>query len=81
MKIEGTVWKSRKDGMWLAEIPFLNLMVQATTKEEIPEMAKDALELLIEDTTCAVDITLIGNTLYVEASDQKKIISLILKRQ
>jgi predicted RNase H-like HicB family nuclease len=81
MKIGGKVWKSKKDGLWLGEIPFLNLMVQATSKEEIPEMAKDAIELLVDDPTFSIEASVIQNALFVEANDPKKLIALILKRQ
>jgi predicted RNase H-like HicB family nuclease len=50
-QITGRVWKSRKDAFWLAEIPLLNLMLQAKSKEEIPATAIDAIELLIDDPT------------------------------
>ena len=42
MKIVGKIWKSKEDKFWLAEIPSLDLMTQATTKKEIPAMVKDA---------------------------------------
>lgn len=81
MKIAGKVWKSRKDSLWLAEIPFLNVMTQAESKEEIPEMVQDAIELLADDGKFSVQVVLENSSLYVEANDIKKLIALILKRQ
>ena len=81
MKIIGKVWKSRKDQFWLAEIPFLDLLVQATSKEEIPETIKDAIELLVDDPNFLVDVTMTNNILFLDSNDPKKVIALILKRQ
>jgi hypothetical protein len=81
MKIAGKVWKSRKDQFWLAQIPLLSLMVQAETKEEIPSMAKDAIELLVNDPKFVVEATLSGKSLFIESNNDKKLMGLILKRQ
>lgn len=81
MNIAGRVWKSRKDKFWLAEIPFLDLMIQAKSKDKVPEMVKDAIELLVDDPTFIVYVSLEDNTLLIDAHDTKKIIALILKRQ
>lgn len=81
MRIAGKIWKSRKDKFWLAEIPLLSLMVQAESKEEIPAMAKDAIELLVNDLKFVIDATLSGKILFIEANNDKKLIGLILKRQ
>lgn len=81
MKIEGKVWKSRTDNLWLAEIPLLDLLTQAQTKEEVPAMVKDAIELYINDPAFSVDATLSNNQLLVDSSDSRKLIALALKRQ
>lgn len=81
MMIGGKVWKSRKDSMWLAEIPFLNLMVQAHSKEEIPEMIKDAIELLVDIPHFSVQVALSENTALIGSNDPKRLLALILKRQ
>ncbi len=81
MKIGGKVWKSRKDDFWLSEIPLLNLMVQANSKKEVPEMVKDAIELLVDDPTFVIDAILVDNFLFIESNNTKKLIALILKRQ
>jgi hypothetical protein len=79
--IGGRVWKSRKDAFWLAEIPFLNLMVQAESKEEIPEMLKDAIELLVDSSTFSVQVTMRDNTVLLDSNEPKTLIALVLKRQ
>lgn len=81
MKIAGRVWKSKKDTLWIVEVPFLDFMTQATTKEEIPEMVKDAIELLIDDPSFSVNVTVIDNTVLIKSNNQKKLMALILKRQ
>lgn len=81
MKIEGKVWKSRTDSFWLAEVPFLDILTQAETKEETPAMVKDAIELYVNDPTYFVDVTLINNQLLIDSNDSRKLIALALKRQ
>ncbi len=81
MIVSGNVWKSRKDQFWLAKIPLLNLMVQAESKEEIPEMVKDAIEALVNDPAFLIDSTIAGRDVFVESNDDKKLMGLILKRQ
>ena len=81
MKIGGKIWKSRKDNFWLAEIPLLDLVTQAETKEELSEMVKDAIELLVDDNTFFAEVALSNNNLFIDSNDTKKLIALILKRQ
>jgi hypothetical protein len=81
MKLVGKVWKSDQDKFWLAEISSLDIMVQATKKKEIPEMIKDAVELLVDDAAFSVTATMAGDFVFVDANDTKKLIALILKRQ
>jgi hypothetical protein len=81
MKIIGKVWKSETDKFWLAEIPSLDLMVQAARKKEIPDMVKDAVELLIDDSAFSATVTMIDDFVFLDANDTKKLIALILKRQ
>jgi hypothetical protein len=78
MQIDGKVWKDGK--FWLAEIPFLDLMIQSKTKKGLPEMVKDAIELLVNEPSFTVQATLSGDILSLEASDFKNLIALILKR-
>lgn len=81
MKIVGKAWKAEDNKWWLAEIPALDLMVQAAKKKEIPEMVKDAVELLVDDPKFSITVTMIDGFVFVDANDTKKLISLILKRQ
>jgi hypothetical protein len=81
MKIGGKIWKSETEKFWLAEIPFLNFMVQATSKEEIPETIKEAIELFIDSPGFEANVSMSGNTALIDSNDTKKLIALILRRQ
>lgn len=81
MKTTGKIWKSRKDQFWLADIPLLDLMVQADNKEEIPEMAKEVIELLVNNSNFKVKAEIFDNKLLIDSNDPKRLIALILKRQ
>ncbi|MBA3954576.1 helix-turn-helix transcriptional regulator [Candidatus Dependentiae bacterium] len=81
MRVAGKVCKSRKDQFWLCTIPILDLMVQAETKEEIPEMVKDAIELLVDDVNFNAHVTLSGNIVFISSEESKKLVALMLKRQ
>lgn len=75
MKIAGKTWQ--EDGLWL----MLDLMTQAESKAEIPEMIKDVIECLVDDESFVVNATVINSCVLVEANDTKKLIALLLKRQ
>lgn len=81
MKISGKIWKSKTSRFWLAEIPFLDLLVQAISKEEIPETIKDAIELHIDSPGFEANVSMSGNTAFIDSNDTKKLIALILRRQ
>lgn len=81
MKIEGKVWESSTDGFWLAEVPFLDILTQAETKEETPAMVKDAIELYVNAPTYSAVVTLANNRLLIESNYPRKLIALALKRQ
>lgn len=81
MVLNGAYWQSSHDGLWLAEIPDLNLMVQAAAKEEIPEMVKDAIELLVDHPDFVIDAILTDANLSIQSNDPKKLIALIEKRK
>jgi len=78
MEITGTIFKDNK--FWLAEVFWLDLLVQSKTKKEIPEMVKDAIELLADDSEFSVDVILKNNDLYISTNNFKRLIALILKR-
>lgn len=69
MKITGTFWKSTESQFWLAEIPALDLMIQATSEAEIPDMVKDALSLLANCEQPFEGVIVEGNTLTIVAPD------------
>ena len=81
MKLTGNIWKGRSDGLWIIEIPLLDLMTQAKTKNGAPEMVKDAIETLINDDTFTIEASLHGNQLLIAANNPKLLIALILRRQ
>lgn len=79
MKVLGKYWKEDNE-FWLAEIPALDIMTQAETKEEIPLMVKDAIELLADDPELNIDVKISGDSLVVEASDLKRFIPFLLRQ-
>ncbi len=81
MQITGKIWKNKHDNFWLAEVPFLDVLTQAETKEETPEMVKDAIELYINDPAFLAIVTLSNNQLLIDSNNPKKLIALALKRQ
>ncbi len=81
MRLEGRIWKSKKSAFWLAEVPLLDLVTQAETKEELPEMVKDALESLVNDPAFSVTVSLSDNQLFIDSNCPKIVLSLMLKRQ
>ena len=50
MELEGRVWKEENESGWLAEVPYLHIMTQGTSKKDALAMIADALQLLMEDT-------------------------------
>ncbi len=81
MRLIGTLWKSTESHFWLAEIPDLDLLVQAMSREEIPEMVKDAVELLAFDDRILVDVKLEGDSLVIESDNTQKLDALVKRRQ
>lgn len=78
MKLEG--YLKKVGSYWAVEFPPLGVHTQGRSKKDAYEMAKDAIET-VADHTFTVDIEASGDlTFTVEASDQKKLISYILKR-
>lgn len=81
MKIAATFWKNRDDHWWIIEIPFLDVATQAETREEILEMTKDVIETLVDDPAFTVEVSFMNNEILINASDSKKLVALILRRQ
>lgn len=44
----GKVWEDN-DGLWLIEIPKLDIMTQGKDKDDAIEMMKDAIEFIVKD--------------------------------
>lgn len=81
MKITAQFWKNPDDHWWIIEIPFLDVATQAETREEILEMTKDVIETLVGDPGFTVEVAFMNNEILINASDSKKLVALILKRQ
>ena len=80
MIIQGMLWKCTDEPGWLAEVPLLDVMTQADSQEEVPEMVKDAIELLVDDPDFMVDVTYEGSKLFVEPNIPKKLVAFLLRR-
>ncbi len=81
MVLEGYAFKSDDGQAWLAEVPCLDLMTQADTLSEVPEMVKDAIELHVDDPLFEVEVHVSTNQLLISANNPKKLIGLIRERQ
>jgi len=78
VEVSGKVFKDKR--FWLAEIPVLDLMVQAETKKQIPEMLQDAVELLVGDSEFSAAAYIVGDKVFLSANDVKTLLALMLKR-
>lgn len=82
MIIEVKMFKDKKSTWWLAEVPFLDLITQAETKEGLPEMVKDALESLINEPGFEVIVSCSSDDrFYIDSNNAKLLAALALKRQ
>jgi len=79
MILKGFVF--RNEDIWLAEVPCLDLMTQADTLSEVPEMVKDAIELHVDDLTFEAEVFLHDSEVLITANNPKKLIGLIRERQ
>ena len=79
MRIKGKLTKS--GNWWAVEIPLLLIYSQGKTKREAFEMAKDAVECLLDDST-EVSVSDIGNNAFcISATNETALMSLALKQQ
>ncbi len=81
MMIHGVMWKCGDEPGWLADVPLLDFMTQAESKDEVPEMVKDAIESMMYDSEFYVDVTYKDNTLFIVPNIPKKLVAFLLKRQ
>ena len=79
MIIEGKA--SKKDKLWLVDIPLLDLMTQAKSEKDIIAMAKDVVECLFDNDEFEVEVTKNGSRLLFKANDTKALMAMTLKRQ
>lgn len=81
MRLGGKFWKSKTSNFWIAEVALLDVTTQAETREDLPVMLKEAIELLVDDPSFNITAELVDNNIFVDANDAKKLMALILKRQ
>ena len=81
MQITAKFWQNSDDHWWIIEIPCLDVATQAETREEIPEMARDVIETLVDDPALKVDVSFLGDELLINASHSEKLRALILRRK
>lgn len=83
MRIEGKIFKNAETGNYYAvEVPALGIHTQGKSKKEAYEMAKDAIETVIDVEGFQVSIQpQKDGSFAVSASDMKPLISKILKQK
>ena len=82
MKIEGRLKRDKGDKYWGAEISEVGVFTQGKTRKEACEMAKEAVELLVDKEGFFVDVELSKKgTFLVAPNDIGPVIALILKQK
>ncbi len=79
MKLEIRTFKNGK--YWLAEVPVLDVMSQAKTRQEALQMVCDAVELLAGQKNFAVRTKRQGKEFLLVVNDEDFLIALMLRRQ
>jgi DNA-binding XRE family transcriptional regulator len=81
MYFTGTIWKQGKQ--WLIEVPNLDFITQGKSRKHAFEMLIDGLSLLVNDKKFKFTISFSkrDNEFFLKSNDDKKLISLALKRQ
>jgi uncharacterized protein (DUF433 family) len=80
MNFTARIWQNDKEGFWLAEIPALDLMVQAVHKEELDVTIKDAVELLVGVPSFSVTVSTFADGIVIEPNDLAPLRALLIKR-
>ena len=81
MRIEGRLVKS--EGWWSVEIPLLFLYTQGKTKKEAYEMAKDAVETMLDDIDSNFEATVYpekGNIFSIGCNNEALLLAFALKQ-
>ncbi len=79
MRIQGKL--TRSGSWWAVEIPLLLLFTQGKTKKEAYEMAKDAVESLINEAELGIEVIPSDeNGFFIEMSESKQVLSAALKQ-
>jgi predicted RNase H-like HicB family nuclease len=79
--ISGQRWQSKKDGFWLAEVRYLDLMVQGADKDEVVASLAEAIELLVNQPAFSVHVAVEKNRLTITANDSDVLEAYAQKRQ
>ena len=83
MKIDGFIFKDqRTQGMWAVEIPALGIHTQGTSRKDALEMAKDAIETVIDSEGFEVTVTFVcKNQLLIASNNTKLLLAQIFKNK
>lgn len=80
MKIEGKLIRS--GSWWAVEIPLLKIFTQGRSRNAAYAMAKDAIELIIDEKSFTVSVTPgPGDTFMVGSNNEMLLMALALKQQ
>jgi hypothetical protein len=80
MRFGGRVWKD--GGLWLVEVPALDLLTQGRTRREALEMIADAIEGFVDKREFKVDVhTGPNDTIEVGSIDSAALTALFLRRR
>ena len=80
MRFGGKVWKN--GGLWLVEVPALDLMTQGRTRREALEMIADAIEGFVDKRGFRADVhTGPDDTIEVGSTDTAALTALFLRRR
>lgn len=79
MRFSGRVWK--EGGVWLVEVPALELMTQGRTRREALEMIADAVEGFVDKRGFRAEVHDGGNGIEVGSGDATALTALLLRRR
>ncbi len=79
MILFGQLWKIDDGPGWIAEVPLLNMVAQADTKEEIPHAFEEAIKMLLQDSSIEVFVKIDEDCLLITANDPEKLVPLLIE--